>query len=126
MESPVILFEVCAIDLEKLSKFYFEVFGWQGSEGEGAGFIPFAPAPRPMWGVIIQAQLGKIGWESGITFYIRVKKLEATLEKIKVNGGFVAVEPQEAPPYGFRFAMFKDPEFNLVGIVELVAQEPVT
>jgi predicted enzyme related to lactoylglutathione lyase len=126
MDSPVLLFEVCAIDLEKLSKFYFEVFGWQGSAGEGAGFIPFEPAPRPMWGVVIKAQLGKIGWEKGITFYIQVKNLEAALEKIEANGGFLAVAPQEVPAYGFRFAMFKDPEFNLIGIVELVAQGPAT
>jgi predicted enzyme related to lactoylglutathione lyase len=122
MESPVLLFEVAAIDLKKLSKFYFEVFGWQGSEGAGAGFIPFAPAPRPMWGVIIKAQLGKSGWEKGITFYIQVENLDAALEKIQAQGGFVAVEPVEVPAYGFRFAMFKDPEFNLIGIVELMAQ----
>jgi predicted enzyme related to lactoylglutathione lyase len=73
-----------------------------------------------------QGPAWKIGWEKGITFYIQVENLEATLTKIEANGGFIAVLPQEVPSYGFRFAMFKDPEFNLVGIVELVAQEPVT
>ena len=124
MDGPTLLFEVCAIDLEKLSRFYFEVFGWQGSGGEGAGFIPFAPAPHSTWGVIIQAQLGKIGWEKGITFYIQVESLEATLQKIEANGGVVVVAPKEVPANGFRFAMFKDPEFNLIGIAELITQEP--
>lgn len=122
MNSPALIFEICAIDLDRLSKFYFDVFGWQGSEGEGSGFIPFAPALRPMWGVVIKAQLGKIGWEKGITFYIQVEYLETVLEKIETNGGFVVVAPQEVAAYGFRFAMFKDPEFNLVGIVEVIVQ----
>ena len=96
MNNPALIFEICAIDLDRLSKFYFEVFGWQGSEGEGAGFIPFAPAVRPMWGVVIKAQLGKFGWEKGITFYIQVEHLETTLEKIETNGGFVAVAPKRS------------------------------
>jgi predicted enzyme related to lactoylglutathione lyase len=79
-----------------------------------------------MWGVVIKAQLGRVGWEKGITFYIQVENLEATLEKIEAHGGFVAVSPKEAPSYGFRFAMFKDPESNLIGIAEVVAQESVS
>jgi len=50
--------------------------------------------------------------------------LEATLEKVKASGGAIVVAPMAVKAEGFRFAMFEDPECNVVGLIEMESQSP--
>jgi hypothetical protein len=50
-------------------------------------------------------------------FYVRVANLEASVEKVKANGGSITLEPHDVPGGG-RIAMCMDPQgaaFALLG-----------
>jgi uncharacterized protein len=126
MTSPAILFEIVALNREALVEFYRNVFGWPAQGNTGSAFIHFPPAPRQLISIIAKATPGRPGWSKGVTFYLQVDSLEATLEKIEAHGGAVIVTPRAVDTEGFRFAMFEDPECNVIGLIELNAQEQAT
>jgi uncharacterized protein len=115
MGNPLAMFEIMGIDQEKLVNFYSGVFDWQVEYSSGFAYIHFPPASYHLLGGIGQAKPGVPGWGKGVTFYIQVDDLKATLDKVTSNGGAVVVEPVEAD--GYHFAMFEDPECNLIGII---------
>ena len=116
-QSPAVMFEIMAIDQEKLINFYKTVLGWEESrDKEGFAYICFAPVSRPLLGGIGQAQPGVPGWGKGTAFYLQVDNVEDTLARITSNGGAVIVQPDTID--GYRFAMFEDPECNLIGLIE--------
>ncbi|HEY0602492.1 MAG TPA: VOC family protein [Herpetosiphonaceae bacterium] len=116
MNHPVVMFEIMADSQPTLIDFYTGVFGWQVQYNQsGFAYIHFPPATYHLLGGIGKAQPGTVGWEKGITFYIQVEDLQKTLEQVRAHGGTVAVEPVEAD--GYHFAMFYDPEHNLVGLI---------
>ena len=119
MDSPAILFEIVALNRETLVEFYTNVFGWPAQGNTGSTFIHFPPAPRQLISIIAQAVPGKPGWGKGVTFYLQVESLKTTLEKIEAHGGAVVVTPMAVAQEGFCFAMFEDPECNLIGLIEL-------
>ncbi len=119
MDSPAILFEIVALNREALVEFYANVFDWPAQSDTGYDLIRFPPAPRELIGIIADAVPGKRGWGKGVTFYIQVDSLEASLDKIKAYGGAAVVAPFAVDREGLRIAMFEDPECNLVGLVEL-------
>jgi uncharacterized protein len=115
MSSPAVMFEFMAIDQQRLIAFYQQVFGWKVEIQDGFGYIHF-PEPVATLGGIGQAKTGIPGWEKHATFYVRVESLEHALAAVNANGGATFVEPTHAGKY--RFAMFQDPEFNVIGIIE--------
>ena len=123
MNSPAILFEIVALNRETLVTFYNKVFGWPAQGNTGSTFIHFPPASRQLISIIAEAVPGKPGWGKGVTFYLQVDSLEATLDQIKAHGGAVVVTPMAVDQEGFRFAMFEDPECNLIGLIELTSQD---
>lgn len=123
MASPAILFEIVALNREVLVEFYAKVFGWPGHGETGSSFLHFPAAARPLMGLIAKAIPGRAGWGKGVTFYLQVDSLEVTLEKIKAHGGAVVVTPMAVDTESFRFAMFEDPECNVIGLIELKLQE---
>jgi predicted enzyme related to lactoylglutathione lyase len=117
MAHPAVMFEIMANNQQSMITFYSNVFGWQVKrDAEGFAYIHFPPARYHLMGGIGQAKAGVTGWEKGITFYIQVERLQNTLDLVRTHGGTVAVEPVEAD--GYHFAMFEDPEHNLIGIIE--------
>jgi predicted enzyme related to lactoylglutathione lyase len=117
MGNPLAMFEIMAINQESLIDFYTSVFDWQVERNQdGFAYVHFPPANYSLLGGIGQAKPGITGWGKGITFYIQVDDLRVTLEKVKAHGGLMVVEPVTAD--GYHFAMFEDPECNLIGIIE--------
>jgi uncharacterized protein len=53
---------------------------------------------------------------SYVTVYVAVQDLRATLDRATVLGGKPVVEPTDIPGIG-QFAMFSDPEGNLIGLL---------
>jgi predicted enzyme related to lactoylglutathione lyase len=116
-QSPAVMFEIMAIDQERLISFYKTVFGWEENRDDaGFAYICFPLANRSLLGGIGKAQPGVPGWGKGITFYLQVDDVDDFIENIKVNGGAIIVPPETID--GYRFAMFEDPECNLIGLIE--------
>ena len=112
MPHPVVHFEIAGKDGAKLQDFYRKLFDWKievdpqinygmadtGGEGINGGVFQAPPESPPY-----------------ITFYVQVDDLQAYLDKAQSLGGTTMVPPTPIPNVG-AFAMFHDPEGNLVGL----------
>lgn len=114
MSAPVVHFEITGKDAGKLQKFYGELFGWKIN------------ADNPMNYGLVEANEGGIGGGIGpamegapghVTFYVQVDDLQAYLDKAEKAGGKTIVPVTEIPDM-VTFALFADPEGNMVGIVK--------
>lgn len=109
---PVVHWEIAANDAEKLRAFYGEMFNWTIGEGPVMA-IPAgigAPETGPA-GHIRQSEHG------GVTLYIQVRDLRASLSKAESLGGSVTAQPRDLPT-GPTIAGIADPEGNHVVLVQ--------
>ncbi len=115
MAAPVVHFEILGKDAKKLQDFYGKLFDWE------------IDARNPMnYGLIKAAGPGSIGGGVGaaakgspghVTLYVQVPDLAACLKKAEGLGGKTLVPPTEIPNAA-TFALFQDPEGNVIGIVK--------
>ncbi len=114
MANPVVHFEISGKSGKKLTSFYKKVFGWKIKAAPG-GFD---------YGMIAAGGKDGIpggisgGDTKGVTFYVAVKDLDATLKAAVKAGGKIVVKPYEVPGFGISLAMFKDIEGNKIGIMK--------
>lgn len=109
--------EFPADDVERATRFYGAVAGWEFSEMSGMpGYLLFRTSPETGGG------LGKRGESVGdvVRVYIDVDDLEAAVEAATANGGSVVTPPADIPGQG-RYAAVKDPEGNEIGLYETSA-----
>ena len=109
---PVVHWEIEARDPALLKAFYAELFTWD----IGEGFIMNIPAgiggPEPgPGGHIRQSE------RSGVTLYVQVRDLAASLKAAVELGGAVIAEPFDVPG-GPTLAGITDPEGNPVTLVQ--------
>ena len=114
MPAPVVWFEVAGRDLEALTKFYGDLFGWKvdaanpmrygmvdtGAEGGVPGGI-FAPGDDVEY----------------TSFYVSVSDLGACLRQAETLGAKVA-QPPTPIDGGATVAMFTDPEGHRIGVIQ--------
>jgi predicted enzyme related to lactoylglutathione lyase len=109
---PVVYFEIQARDADKLSAFYSTMFNWD----IGEGFIRQIPAgiggPENGIGGHIRQ-----GTQGGVTLYIQVRDLAASLAQAVSLGGAVTLERFDIPG-GASIAGITDPEGNAVTLVQ--------
>ncbi len=113
MGQPVVHFEIVGKDAKKLQEFYAGLFGWH------------IDADNPMnYGIVDTHGDGGIGGGIGpaqgpnqVTFYVQVDDPQAYLNKIEGIGGKTIVPVTEIPDM-VTFALFADPEGNVVGLVK--------
>ncbi|HEV2360763.1 MAG TPA: VOC family protein [Acidimicrobiales bacterium] len=109
---PVVHFEITARDPERLRAFYSELFNW----GIGDGPIMQIPAgiggPEPGPAGHIRA-----AEHSGVSLYVQVRDLEATLARVVELGGEVVVERFQIPD-GPTLAFVTDPEGIPLSLVQ--------
>lgn len=104
--------EIRARDPELLRSFYAQLFNWPIGEGPimqipaGVG----GPEPGPA-GHIRQSDT------TGVTLYIQVRDLKASLIRAAELGGEVVAEPFDVPG-GPTLAVINDPEANPVVLVQ--------
>jgi hypothetical protein len=109
---PVVHWEIEAKDPERQRAFYAELFNWK----IGDGFIMEIPAgiggPEP-------GPSGHIrGSErSGVTLYVQVAQLRASLDRAVTLGATIVAEPFDVPN-GPTLAGITDPEGNPVMLVQ--------
>jgi uncharacterized protein len=111
MPQPVIHWEIISPDAKKAQEFYQNLFGWEVN------------ADNPFEYGMVSAADGGIGGgigpgdESKLTFYVQVDDQQAALDRAEELGG-TTVAPVTEIPDMVTFAMFADPDGNVVGLVK--------
>jgi predicted enzyme related to lactoylglutathione lyase len=123
VDHTIVHFEVLANDVEKLRKFYAELFGWK---------IEKMPGPMEYWGIETvpvdeRGMLIRPGVNGGMmkkqspeqkgVNYVAVESVDEYTKKIEALGGKVIVRKQEIPTIGW-WALGLDPEGNEFAIFE--------
>ena len=109
---PVVHWEIEALDPERQKAFYRDLFNWEIGDGfimpitAGVG----GPEPGPA-GHLRQ------GERSGVTLYVQVRDLRASMDEARRLGGAVVTEPFDVPD-GPTLAAITDPEGNPVMLVQ--------
>jgi len=111
MGNPVVHWEIAGNDREKLQSFYGSLFDWKIDDDNPMNYGMVSTGAEPGGG--IAATEGKM--PPYLTFYVQVDDLQASLDKAIELGGKIVVPPMPIPNIG-AFAMFSDPEGNVVGI----------
>lgn len=109
---PVVYFEIQARDADALTAFYSAMFNWN----IGEGFIRQIPAGigGPENGIGGHIRQGN---HSGVTLYIQVRDLAASLAQAVSLGGAITLERFDVPG-GASIAGITDPEGNAVTLVQ--------
>ncbi len=113
MANPVVHWEIGGNDLDAMADFYRQLFGW-----EAAGFdadYRLVPLEEGVGGGLMRCHDGMPPY---VTVYVAVDDLDATLARAKDLGGKVLLAPTPIEGVG-GFALFQDPEENVIGIMRL-------
>jgi predicted enzyme related to lactoylglutathione lyase len=114
MASPVIHFEIGGRDLARMTSFYGELFGWQlQPAGPEYALVPAGTDGIGVGGGLMQTR-GEM--PPYVTVYVAVEDLQAMLDRAGALGAKTVVEPTEIPGIG-QFAMFADPDGNVIGML---------
>jgi uncharacterized protein len=131
MTSPVVHFQLCAEDVDAMSAFYRDVFGWQiaprrltSVDADVSSDYPYVEAEE---GGIPGGFTDGISGGRGAVLVVGVDDIEATLAKVERLGGRrrfptmpaerMSMAGPEDAVVSFELAEFEDPEGNVVEIV---------
>ena len=109
---PVVHWEIRARDPQRLRDFYAQMFNWQIGDGPTMRVPPGVGGPAPGPGGSIRQ-----GSHPGVSLYIQVRDLRASLAKAEQLGGRVLSQPFDTPA-GPTVAGILDPEGNRVVLVQ--------
>lgn len=112
----VIHFDISADEPENAVRFYETVFGWKFDKWEGPmeyWMIKAGPEDEPG----INGGLSKRTPDGVDVNTIGVPSLDEYVKKIEEAGGIIIVPKSPIPGIGW-FAVFKDPEGNVFGMME--------
>jgi uncharacterized protein len=132
MGNPVMHFQLCAEDIDAMSAFYREVFGWRieprrltSVDADVSGTYPTIEAEE---GGIAGGITDRIPQKGGAVLVIEVDDVEATLERVERLGGHrrfpgtpaerMELAQADGTDVPFDWHEFEDPEGNLVGIIQ--------
>ena len=117
MGNPVVRFEIGCRERRKNAAFYEQVFGWSTVE------TPFTHEVDTGADEGINGAIQALGHEphNYVMIYMQVPDADEATGRITEAGGEVIIGPRDIPADKGRFAWFKDPEGNLLGIFEPAA-----
>jgi predicted enzyme related to lactoylglutathione lyase len=125
----VIHFEIHASDLNASQKFYENVFGWQiqdlGPQMGNYRLVNTGEDPEgAQWRGINGGMLARHGGPpaggapvNAFVCTVSVGDLDASIGKVKANGGSMALDKMQVPGVGW-LAYVKDPDGNLFGMLQ--------
>ncbi|MCL5069049.1 MAG: VOC family protein [Thaumarchaeota archaeon] len=118
MGNRIVHFEIPAGNVERLSKFYTDLFGWKFSKQSMPGMDYWLIETS---GSGLEHLGGGMYLKQGETdkprFYMHVDDIDAHTAKLKQAGGTVIYEKQEIPGMGWS-VLAVDPENNLIGLFQ--------
>jgi predicted enzyme related to lactoylglutathione lyase len=121
MGQPVVHFEVVGKDGGKLQRYYGELFGWNVDADNPMNYGMVArednKASDGSLGIGGGVGQGPDGYEGHVTFYVAVPDVEAALQKAESLGGTRVMGPEKIMDM-VELGQFKDPEGNLIGVVQ--------
>jgi len=132
MGNPVMHFQLCAEDVDAMSAFYRDVFGWRieprrltSVDAEVTGIYPTIEAEE---GGIAGGITDRIPPKGGAILVIEVDDVDATMERVERLGGHrrspgtpaerMELTQVDGTGASFEWHEFVDPEGNLVGIIQ--------
>jgi predicted enzyme related to lactoylglutathione lyase len=125
LDHTVVHFEIPADDVEKLRKFYSELFGWKIEkmpgpvEYYGIETVPVDAKGMPERPGVNGGMMKKQYPDHKPVNYITVESVDEYVKKIEVLGGRVIVPKMEVPGIGW-WALALDPEGNQFAILQSV------
>jgi predicted enzyme related to lactoylglutathione lyase len=113
---PVTHFEINAQDAPATQKFYKDLFGWgiDTNNPQSYGMIDTNTKGTGINGGIGASQDGR----SFVTFYVETDDPGSLLAKAERLGGRRVMEPMDAGQ-GLIYALFADPEGNVIGLAKM-------
>jgi len=128
LDHTIVHFEIPANDIEKLRKFYSDLFGWDMNKFPGPttyyliGTVPVDEKTmmhtRPgVNGGLYERKDASMPEMTKPVNYISVESVEEYSKKVEALGGKIVVPKMEIPGIGW-WAMALDPEGNAFGILE--------
>jgi predicted enzyme related to lactoylglutathione lyase len=125
--NKVVHFEVAADDVDRATRFYSDVFGWQIVAVPEVDYIGITTVevdeqqmPKEP-GAINGGMYKRENAGEPTSIVVSVPSIDEHLPKIEQAGGTVVVPKQEVPNMGY-YARVRDTEGNLVGLWEDMAQ----
>jgi predicted enzyme related to lactoylglutathione lyase len=121
MGYPVVHFEVVGKDGAKLVSYYGELFGWNIDANNPMNYGMVArddnKAANGELGIGGGVGQGPEGYDGHVTFYVAVPDVEEALQKAESLGGTRVMGPENIMDT-VTLGQFKDPEGNMVGVVQ--------
>ena len=123
MDHTLMHFEIPANDVDKLKRFYEEVFGWKIVQASGPiEYWVIQTVPVDKDGMLVRPGVNggmykKQVPESKPVNYFSVESISDFLEKIVKLGGKVTQPKQEVPEIGW-IAAAEDPEGNIFALIQ--------
>ena len=114
----VVHFEIYADEVERATKFYFEVFGWQFHKWDGPDDYWLAITGREGEAGINGAIMGRPEPGMNGMNFIDVASIDNFIAKIQVNGGTLVRPKMAIPEVGYT-AVCNDPEGNPIGLFQV-------
>ena len=130
LDHTIIHFEIPANDIEKLKKFYVDLFGWTMTKYSGpttyylVGTVPvdektMMPIRPGVNGGLYEKKDATSPELAKQINYISVESVEEYSKKIEKSGGKIVVPKMEIKGIGW-WALAQDPEGNHFGILEYI------
>jgi predicted enzyme related to lactoylglutathione lyase len=113
-DTRIIHFEILGKDQAALQAYYHELFGWKLDTSNQGGYGMTDPAET---GVVVGVGATRDGSAGGVTGYVTVDDIDATLARVTALGGNV-VMPKFSPGEGATIALFADPSGNVIGLTQ--------
>jgi uncharacterized protein len=123
VDHTMIHFEIPANDVEKLKKFYSDLFGWKIEKLGGMEYYSVTTVPSDGKGNLLRPGVngGLYKREQPMqqpVNYIYVESVDEYANKVTALGGKIVVPKMEVTSMGW-FALAQDPEGNTFGIFEV-------
>jgi predicted enzyme related to lactoylglutathione lyase len=112
---PVVWWEISSDEPGRLHEFYANLFGWTVNTDNPIGYgIVDTNSQRGIRGGIGQDSPPQ---PRGVTLLIEVDDLQAYLDKVEEMGGKMVLPPTTIPEM-VTYALFEDPDGNVIGLVK--------
>jgi predicted enzyme related to lactoylglutathione lyase len=116
--SRVVHFEIPADNPERVAGFYKKVLGWAIQKWEGPmDYWLISTGKNSEPGIHGGIARKKDRPASGVLITAQVDSIDECLKKITLAGGSIVVPKRAIPGVGYQ-AHFRDPEGNVIGIME--------